>query len=422
MKPVHQYSRGYAMLRPYVDFCTYQSYRRVEIRGRKRIPREGKIILMPNHCNALMDALVVLRTRKGPIAFGARADIFAKKTAADALYFLRILPMVRIRDGLKEVLRNYEAMDLIAETMENEVPFCMFCEGTHRTKHSLLPIKKGGIRAALHAQSRQPEGKDVYLQPIGLEYGDHFRFRSTSLLEFGDPINVSQFLRDHPDLPQGELYRALEEQLKERISALITYIPDDADYEGTWALTRIINAGRRGNLRRRRDRNQQVIRRILEEAPLQQLRERAIAFDQARKAKGISIHSFAARRPVLRVVLKSLLFLILFPVFVVEALLSMPIWLTAEILGARMKDKAFRNTARYGCKLAISPIVFLLLGIVGFLTLPWYGALILLAAFIPSLSCFYDFMEYSRVLLSDIKLRLDPQLRAEFAAIKEAAK
>ena len=130
----------YDILRPYVDWCTRHSYSRIEVRGRENIPTDGAVIIAPNHCNTLMDALVVLQSFKNESVFGARADMFKRPLIAKAMFFLRILPMVRQRDGLRNVLKNYESIDTITETLEHGVRFCMYPEGRHRPAPSLLPL------------------------------------------------------------------------------------------------------------------------------------------------------------------------------------------------------------------------------------------------------------------------------------------
>lgn len=418
MRAVHKPNLVYTLLRPYVDLCTRFSYRRAQIWGRDRIPANCEIILLPNHCNALMDALVVLRTRKGPTAFGCRADLFNNKFLAEILYSLRILPMVRVRDGLKNVLKNYESMDYIVDAMENDLPFCMFCEGTHRTKHSLLPIKKGGIRTALHAIGHKKDvEKDVYLMPIGLEYGDYFRFRSTSLVEFGDPINLSEYMRQHPDEAQAETYRNLEAQLKERMSSLITYIPDDENHDGTWALTKIMNAGRRGSLRRIRERNRKTVARILSEEKLQNLREEALDFEDHRKAARISLYSLGHRRQGTRVLLKSLLWLVWLPLFLVCSIIGLPLWLTSELTITKVADRAFHNSVRCALKVLLTPLFFIIYAVLGFIFLPWWAAAAGLVLYIISYSCFYDFVEFTRILVSDFRLAFNPDIRKRYKDI-----
>ena len=90
MSKIWEKDRLYSVLRPYVDACTKYSYNKAHVRG--SLPEDGAVIIAPNHTSTLMDALVILRSRKAPTVFGARADIFAKPLAARILRFLRILP------------------------------------------------------------------------------------------------------------------------------------------------------------------------------------------------------------------------------------------------------------------------------------------------------------------------------------------
>ena len=66
----------YDILKPFVDWCTRRSYRRIQVQGRENIPTDGAVLLAPNHCNTLMDALVVLQATRQDKVFGARADMF----------------------------------------------------------------------------------------------------------------------------------------------------------------------------------------------------------------------------------------------------------------------------------------------------------------------------------------------------------
>ena len=91
MHKIWEKDRLYSFLRPYVDTCTKYSYNKAHVRG--SLPEDGAVIIAPNHTSTLMDALVVLRSRKKPTVFGARADIFAKPLVARILRFLRILPL-----------------------------------------------------------------------------------------------------------------------------------------------------------------------------------------------------------------------------------------------------------------------------------------------------------------------------------------
>ena len=117
---IYQNDFGYTLLKPIVDWTVKNSYRKVEVIGKENIPSDGAVIIAPNHCNTLMDALVVLRAFDGPTVFGARADLFNRPFIAKLMYFVRILPMVRQRDGLRNVLKNNETQEIIVEILENK--------------------------------------------------------------------------------------------------------------------------------------------------------------------------------------------------------------------------------------------------------------------------------------------------------------
>jgi 1-acyl-sn-glycerol-3-phosphate acyltransferase len=211
--------RLYAVLRHYTDACTRFSYTRMQVTG--SIPEDGAVILTPNHTNTLMDAMVLLRTRKGPTVFGARADIFRKPAANRALRFLKILPMTRARDGLHNVTDNYRTFEEIDDALAHGVPFCLFPEGTHHPGRELQPIRKGFARLAFASAA----SRKTYLVPVGINYGHFFRFRSSCELAFGQPIDVNAFLESHAESPEPERFQAIREELQARMQVLVNPQP-----------------------------------------------------------------------------------------------------------------------------------------------------------------------------------------------------
>ena len=214
---IYEKNIGYSILKPIVDWCCRYSYRKTEVVGEENLPTDGPIILAANHCNTLMDALVVLRAHKGLTVFGARADMFNNRFIAKLMYFFKILPMVRQRDGLRNVLKNHETQETIVATLENQVRFCMYPEGRHRPMHSLQALAKGTFRAALAANAKFGDRIPIYIVPAGIEYGDYFRYRSTSLVTFGEPINVTEFVRTHEVENEAQLIEPLRKELAARM-------------------------------------------------------------------------------------------------------------------------------------------------------------------------------------------------------------
>lgn len=421
----------YTLLKPIVDWNLRHSYRKVEVRGQENIPQDGAIMIAPNHCNTLMDALVILRAFNDQTVFGARADIFNKPLIARIMYFLRILPMVRQRDGLRNVLKNHETQETIVETLEHGVRFCMYPEGRHRPAHSLQTLGKGTFRAVLAANAKFGDKMPVYIIPTGIEYGDYFRFRSTSLITFGKPINVTEYVKGQNVDNEVQLIEPLRKELASRMSELITFIKDDADLYRKWALTKIlaVSEGRmygnygtslyEGMLANRKTVNS--IEKAFEADPeaMSELLEKTDEFEKKRRRKGLSIYSFSRKNSILKVIGKVLAAIIGLPYYIFSAIISAPMWIAYKFLQSRIRDKAFHNTIGFGVKLALGLILFPIYTVLAFCFLSWPYALALSLLTIPSYSFFFDYNEGMRRLISDIKVLSNKKIRKQF---KEIAK
>lgn len=429
-KKIYEKNLGYSLLRPIVDWCTRYSYRKVEVRGEENIPTDGPVLLAANHCNTLMDALVVLRSYKGSTVFGARADMFNNKLIARIMFFLRILPMVRQRDGLRNVLKNVETQDIIVETLENDVRFCMFPEGRHRPEKSLLPLGKGIFRAALAANAKFGESKPIYIVPVGIEYGDFFRYRSTSLVTYGKPLNVTEFIKTLNVENEAQMMEPLRRELAGRMSELFTYIPDGEHLKEKWTLIKILSiaSGKKpyGNfgtcLSDSMADNRRLVAEIenrCQEKPeeMEELFADVKEFEKFRRKDGISMYSFRKKNNALNIAGKSFAAILGLPFFILSALLCLPMWGAEKIVRSMIKDKAFRNTVSFGMKLGMGLVWFAVLAALAFCLTPWFVALGILLLFIPSYSYFHDYIEGMRRFVSDIKVTRCKKLRKRFRSI-----
>lgn len=428
-KNIYDKDFGYTLLKPIVDWNLKHSYRKVEVKGKENIPTDGAVIIAPNHCNTLMDALVILRAFDDPTVFGARADIFNKPFIAKIMYFLRILPMVRQRDGLRNVLKNNQTQEIIVATLEDGVRFCMYPEGRHRPAHSLQTLGKGTFRAALAANAKFGDKMPVYIVPTGIEYGDYFRYRSTSLVTFGKPINVTEFVKSQNVENEVQLIEPLRKELAARMSELITYIKDDEHLYEKWALTKMLAVDKGlmyGNfgtsLHDGMLANREIvadIEKTCDEHPevMEGIFEKIEKFEKKRKKKGISIYSFRKKNNALNITGKTLAALIGLPYWIFCSIVSSPMWLTYNLLRSKTKDKAFHNTVGFGVKLALGILLFIIYTVIAFCTLAWPYALAVSLLTIPSYSYFFDYNEGMRRFISDIKLMNNKELRKRFKEI-----
>lgn len=217
---IWEHNPWYGFLRRYVDLCTRSQFSQLSIEGLENLPSKGAVMFGPNHCGALMDALLLLLLRpRRPIGFGARADIFRKPYLAKKLRWLRILPLARERDGMQEVAKDFLIIDEIVDAMAHGLPFCLFSEGTHRAEPGMMPVKKGIFRISRQAL-KAIEGP-VYIVPVGIEYQYFFHEMGRAAIRVGEPFELGEFIAAREELTDAEIYRQLCEALRIRDLALI---------------------------------------------------------------------------------------------------------------------------------------------------------------------------------------------------------
>lgn len=226
MAKIWENNNTYNRVHAYANIVTRSCFRSVSVEGLENLPKEGAVLLAPNHVAAMMDPMMVLLISKGPVGFGARSDIFANPTIAKFLRWTRILPIARERNGLQEVAKNYEIFDEIVDVLDHDTPFCLYAEGTHRPERGMMPVKKGIFRIAKIACDKLD--KPVYVVPMGLDYEYFFRAQGRAAVRVGKPIDIrAEFAsREQAGMAEGDIYRELCQMLREADLSLIGRIPE----------------------------------------------------------------------------------------------------------------------------------------------------------------------------------------------------
>ncbi len=432
-KKIQDYNRWYDLLRYYVDFVLRLSYRSIRYEGRENIPQDGAVIYAPNHTNALMDALVILAMDRKAKVFVARADIFRRPLLAKIFSFLKIMPIMRMRDGIDEVKKNTETIERAVDVLRDKVPFCIFPEGTHQAKYSSLPLSKGIFRIAFQAQELMPD-IPLYIVPVGLRYGSFFRFRSTVRVQIGDPINVGEFTASHSDKTPQEQMNIMKDLLSERMRKSIFYIPNDEDYDATYDICAAVVKQRADGIRKGHKKMRamnayfeannmtvQQIAQLKEEQPekAQRLLSLGKEASQIRKANNISLSSVSIKYPFWSRVLKTLILILKLPYNIPITILTLPIKLVCAYLFTKLKDYAFRNSIRYLVNLVMWPILMIIYAIIAFMLLPWPWALLVITLLLPAPIVAHETYRLVRVMISDTKLLLNKDLRDKYEQIRE---
>jgi len=209
-----------AFLRLMLKIALYGFYRKIIVEGESNIPKNCPIILLANHQNALVDALVLATHVRLKPYFLTRASVFNNPVAAKFLGWFRMLPVYRIRDGFSTIQHNQKTFDQTFEVLRANGTIIIFAEGSHSLIRNLRPLSKGYIRIAFGLKEKYPDKNPVIL-PVALDYSAHRRSGSQVRITFDRPIPV-----DMPASESGKLAKTVESAL----SKLVVTIPG-MDYE-----------------------------------------------------------------------------------------------------------------------------------------------------------------------------------------------
>jgi 1-acyl-sn-glycerol-3-phosphate acyltransferase len=238
---IEKYSLGYDILKLIFGFWHNNVYyRKIIVLGRDNINPDDHLIFAPNHQNALMDALAVIFSQKSQLVFLTRSDLFKRKAIASILYYLKMLPVYRIRDGYSTLKENNEIFNKTIDVLNSKCGIGILPEGNHDGHRRLRQLKKGICRIAFQADEASGFQLKIKIIPVGLEYTHYFRYRQVVTVIYGKPIEVSEFhdlYRKSPEIALNELRTRLSSEMEK----LIVHIESEEDYEAIDELRTLIN-------------------------------------------------------------------------------------------------------------------------------------------------------------------------------------
>ncbi len=247
-RTIDQWSWDYWLLQQYVNLFYRSYFKKIFVNNLNNLPRNQPVILAPNHQNALIDALAFVYSAKCQPVFLARADVFKGRVLIHFLNFLNIMPIYRMRDGASSLKKNEEVFEKTLAVLKNKYnPLLLFPEGTHGDKRRLRPLKKGIFRIAFMAQEFYKNNQGVKIVPVGIDYSNYQKFRSTLFINYGKPVEVSEYYNLYAE-NSIEAINQLRERLAREISKLMIDIQTEEYYDLYQNLRIIYNSEMRKKL------------------------------------------------------------------------------------------------------------------------------------------------------------------------------
>tara|TARA_B100000780_G_scaffold146458_1_gene102266 strand:+ start:824 stop:1828 length:1005 start_codon:yes stop_codon:yes gene_type:complete len=184
-----------------MEFGFYFYFKKITVYGKEKIPKDGGVILSPNHQNGIIDPFIVGADYGGTITSLTRADVFG-----GSFHWLftamNMIPIYRIRDGFSSLKNNDTIFDKCYDLLGSGKPLQIFSEGRQHENYFLIPISKGSSRLALNAQKKNLS-KNIYIIPVGINYSNRRNPLSFIHLVYGDPILIKNYIDDNiPEVKQ----------------------------------------------------------------------------------------------------------------------------------------------------------------------------------------------------------------------------
>ncbi len=361
----------YFVLKRYVYIAALLFYKRFTIHQAKNVPLKGPVIFVPNHQNAFMDAIMVAVTTPRKPWFLTRASIFGSAMARYWLSSLRMIPIYRIRDGLQNVRKNDETMEICLDLLKNNETILIFAEGNHNRQWMLRPLQKGLSRISFSYESMNNFTGGLKIIPVGLQYESHKQFRSDLLITYGTPICVS----DYKDIYYSDPLKAttqLIEDVRKGLSAIIVDIPQTMDYD-TAKLA----------IQQRPCRENNLVERLKSDKAFVLKND----FSVENKSHSSSI----------------LLRLVGFPVFVYGAINHLFIYLIIKYLLKKViKDDHWTSSIKFAGMIIVSPIFYALQSWLLWQFVPDWACIISYIVSLPFAAAiagdyWYKYLKYSRI-------------------------
>jgi 1-acyl-sn-glycerol-3-phosphate acyltransferase len=197
------------------------------VKGRENIPKKGAILFMVNHPNGLIDPLIVAVNNPRVQHFLVRAASFKKPLMKRFLESLNLMPIYRMRDGVKQLGNNKDVFDKCFTLLNNQKALMIFPEGSHDKRRTVRTLSKGFSRIVFGALEQNP-ALQIHIIPVGLTYQNPSFYPSNVCLHYGTPILANDFYK--PLIINSEIKR-LKDVITSQLKTLCVHIPIDENYE-----------------------------------------------------------------------------------------------------------------------------------------------------------------------------------------------
>lgn len=227
-------------------------YREVTIEGLELVPRTAPLLVVANHPNQLVDAMLVGTSLQRDVLFTGKAILLDNPALAVVMRRLPFVPLKRAHDerrkaalrkdgtgdagtrdsgqdgpvpspgsthpgatdpGRPDPSRNAASFSAIHDALAARQAVLIFPEGISHHQPQLAPIKTGAARIALSARDERGV-RELHVLPVGLNFEDKAAPRTRVLVRIGAPIAIDGWAPEPGEGPVEGLTRDIDEAMR----------------------------------------------------------------------------------------------------------------------------------------------------------------------------------------------------------------
>ncbi|MCR9173703.1 MAG: lysophospholipid acyltransferase family protein [bacterium] len=201
----------YRLLKIIVGVGIRLFYRQIRVIGREHLETRGPKIILANHPNTLMDAWMIGHICNQRIYYMAKGTFFNTRFKRWVLGSLGMIPVNRKSDAKIDGVSNLDSFEACYRLLEEGKTLVIFPEGNSYKERLLRKLKSGSARIALQTEVRNNKQLGLQIIPIGLNYTEPEKFRSSVLANIGAPIDPKPYV----DLFQSDSLKAARKLTEE---------------------------------------------------------------------------------------------------------------------------------------------------------------------------------------------------------------
>lgn len=139
----------------------------IHLKNKQLFKTKGPLLIIANHPNSFLDALIIGSYYKRRVYFLARGDAFKKPIHRFLLESLNMIPVYRLREGKEFLHLNDYAFTKSIDLLSKGYAVLIFIEGICINSHELQPFKKGTARIL---EGVQKLNVDLKIHIIGIAF------------------------------------------------------------------------------------------------------------------------------------------------------------------------------------------------------------------------------------------------------------